>query len=117
MPSLFQTKIVVHIDPLGSADPIPFGMGASPFARIRVQPLAGGLCRYAVSSSDPADEPEEDIVQTERVPSRIVQTSMSEYSAFVQPAKSAPSKFISLACLNSELDETHDRQHRQPVPE
>lgn len=65
---------MVHIDPLGSADPIPFGIGASPFARIRVQPLAGGLCRYAVSSSDPRDEPEEDIVQTERVPSRIVHT-------------------------------------------
>ena len=69
---------MVHIDPLGSADPIPFGMGAPPFARIRLQPLAGGLCRYAVSSSDPADEAEEDIVQTERVPSRIVQTSMSK---------------------------------------
>lgn len=74
---------MVHIDPLGSADPIPFGIGASPFARIRVQPLAGGLCRYAVSSSDPRDEPEEDIVQTERVPSRIVHTSMSECFASV----------------------------------
>ncbi|KAF9464393.1 hypothetical protein BDZ94DRAFT_1161981 [Collybia nuda] len=71
---LKKTKIVVHIDPLGSADPIPFGMGTPPFARIRVQPMAGGLCRYAVSSSDPADEGEEDIVQTERVPSRVVQT-------------------------------------------
>ena len=70
---------MVHIDPFGSADPIPFGMGAPPFARIRVQPMAGGLCRYAVSSSDPADEPEEDIVQIERVPSRIVQTSESGF--------------------------------------
>ncbi|KAJ3566313.1 hypothetical protein NP233_g7081 [Leucocoprinus birnbaumii] len=69
-----KTKIVVHIDPLGSADPIPFGIGAPPFARIRVQPLAGGLCRYSVSSNDPDDEPEEDIVQTERVPQRVIQT-------------------------------------------
>ncbi|RDB22757.1 hypothetical protein Hypma_010026 [Hypsizygus marmoreus] len=69
-----KTKIVVHIDPLGTADPIPFGVGVAPFARIRVQPLAGGLCRYAVSSSDPSDDGEEDIVQTERVPSRIVHT-------------------------------------------
>ncbi|KAF8897687.1 hypothetical protein BD779DRAFT_1608223 [Infundibulicybe gibba] len=69
-----KTKIVVHIDPLGSADPIPFGMGASPFARIRLQPMAGGLCRYSVTSSDPADEGEEDIVQSGRVPSRVVQT-------------------------------------------
>lgn len=70
-----QTKIVVHIDPLGSADPIPFGIEAPPFARIRVQPLAGGLCRYSVASNDPDDEPEEDIVQTERVPNRVIQTS------------------------------------------
>ncbi|KAK2466062.1 hypothetical protein APHAL10511_001704 [Amanita phalloides] len=69
-----KTKIVVHVDPVGSADPIPFGIGGPPFARIRLQPLAGGLCRFAVSSSDPADGGEEDIVQTERVPSRIVQT-------------------------------------------
>lgn len=69
-----KTKVLVHIDSLGSADPVPFGIGAPPFARIRVQPMAGGLCRYSVSSSDPRDESEEDIVQTERVPSRIVQT-------------------------------------------
>ncbi|KXN89579.1 Rho guanine nucleotide exchange factor gef2 [Leucoagaricus sp. SymC.cos] len=69
-----KTKIVAHIDPLGSADPIPFGVGNPPFARIRVQPLAGGLCRYSVSSNDPDDEPEEDIIQTERVPSRVIQT-------------------------------------------
>ena len=37
--------------------------------------MAGGLCRYAVSSSEPGDEAEEDIVQTGRVPSRVVQTS------------------------------------------
>lgn len=39
--------------------------------------MAGGLCRYAVSSSEPEDENEEDIVQTGRVPSRVVQTSDS----------------------------------------
>ncbi|KAF8812237.1 hypothetical protein BYT27DRAFT_7182669 [Phlegmacium glaucopus] len=69
-----KTKVVVHIDPLGSADPLPFGLGGPPFAVIRVQPMAGGLCRYAVSSSEPGDEGEEDIVQTGRVPSRVVQT-------------------------------------------
>ncbi|GLB33962.1 putative guanine nucleotide exchange factor for Rho/Rac/Cdc42-like GTPases [Lyophyllum shimeji] len=68
-----KTKIVVHIDPLGSADPIPLGMGAAPFASIRIQPLAGQLCRYTVKSNVD-DEAEEDIVQTERVPSRIVDT-------------------------------------------
>jgi hypothetical protein len=72
-----QTKIVVHIDALGSADPIPFGMNAPPFVVVRVQPMAGELSRYTVTSSDPEDEGEEDIVQTGRVPFRIVQTSMS----------------------------------------
>lgn len=41
--------------------------------------MAGGLCRFAVTSNDPADEEEEDIVQTERVPSRVVQTSREEF--------------------------------------
>ncbi|KAF8195715.1 hypothetical protein K438DRAFT_1906377 [Mycena galopus ATCC 62051] len=69
-----KTKIVVHIDALGSADKIPFGVGAPPFAVIRLQPLAGGVCRYKVTSSDPSDPGEEDIVQTTRIPSRIVLT-------------------------------------------
>ncbi|KAJ3545378.1 hypothetical protein NMY22_g2470 [Coprinellus aureogranulatus] len=69
-----KTKAVVHIDPEGTADPVPFGMDGPPYVRIRLQPIAGGLCRFAVSSSDPEDEAEEDIVQLDRVPSRIVQT-------------------------------------------
>ncbi|KAF7288279.1 DH domain-containing protein [Mycena chlorophos] len=69
-----KTKIVVHIDAHGSADKIPFGVGGPPFGVIRLQPLAGGLCRYKVTSSDPTDPGEEDIVQTSRVPARIVLT-------------------------------------------
>ncbi|KAJ7068443.1 RhoGEF domain-containing protein [Mycena amicta] len=69
-----KTKIVVHIDAHGSADKIPFGVGSPPFGVIRLQPLAGGLCRYKVTSSDPSDPGEEDIVQTARVPARIVLT-------------------------------------------
>jgi hypothetical protein len=80
-----QTKIVVHIDALGSADRIPFGVGAPPFAVIRLQPLAGGVCRYKVSSSDPSDPGEEDIVQTTRVPSRIVLTSKA-FCSFLRSA-------------------------------
>ena len=70
-----KTKAVVHIDPEGTADPVPFGMNGPPYVRIRLQPIAGGLCRFGVGSSDPEDESEEDIVQLDRVPSRIVQTS------------------------------------------
>ncbi|KAJ4478292.1 hypothetical protein J3R30DRAFT_2885247 [Lentinula aciculospora] len=69
-----KTKIVVHVDALGTADEIPFGMRGPPFAVIRLQPLAGGMCRYKVTSSDPSDPEEVDVVQTRRVPQRIVLT-------------------------------------------
>ncbi|KAJ3989615.1 hypothetical protein F5890DRAFT_1400587 [Lentinula detonsa] len=69
-----KTKIVVHVDALGTADDIPFGIRGPPLAVIRVQPLAGGMCRYKVTSSDPSDPEEVDVVQTTRVPQRIVLT-------------------------------------------
>lgn len=70
--------MVVHIDELGTSDPIPFGVNGPPFVSIRVQPMAGALSRYKVTSSDPNDGNEEDIVQTGRVSDRVVHTS--EYS-------------------------------------
>lgn len=66
---------MVHIDALGSADPIPFGTPGPPFVVVRIQPMAGELARYTVESSDLNDEGEEDILQIARVPNRIVQTS------------------------------------------
>jgi protein ECT2 len=72
---LLQTKVVLHIDELGGSDPIPFGVNAPPFVSIRVQPMAGELSRYKVTSSDPSDENEEDIVQTGRVSDRVIHTS------------------------------------------
>ncbi|KAI5117382.1 hypothetical protein M0805_009072 [Coniferiporia weirii] len=76
-----KTKIVLHIDSLGDADPLPFGMNGPPYVVVRVQPLPGELCRYTVHSNDPNDEPEEDIVQTARVPARIVHT-IHQYGLF-----------------------------------
>ncbi|CAE6503423.1 unnamed protein product [Rhizoctonia solani] len=77
-----KPKVVVHIDAEGTADPLPFGMGgAAPFVVIRVQPLAGELCRFAVSSCNEEDEREEDIVHTPSVPGRIVQT-IHQYGLF-----------------------------------
>jgi protein ECT2 len=70
-----QPKIVLHLDPSGVADPLPFGISAPPYVIVRVQPMAGELCRYVVTSSDPDDEGEEDIVHTASVPARVVQTS------------------------------------------
>ncbi|KAG8745765.1 hypothetical protein FRC10_007026 [Ceratobasidium sp. 414] len=74
-----KPKVVVHIDAEGTADPLPFGMGGpgaggAPYVVIRVQPIAGELCRFAVSSCNEDDEREEDIVHTPSVPGRIVQT-------------------------------------------
>jgi len=42
---------------------------------IRVQPMAGELSKFVVTSNDPSDEGEDDIIQTDRIPGRIVQTS------------------------------------------
>ncbi|KIJ70110.1 hypothetical protein HYDPIDRAFT_104781 [Hydnomerulius pinastri MD-312] len=76
-----KTKIVMHIDPQGTADPLPFGMAGPPYVVVRVQPMAGEISRYSVTSSDPIDEPEEDIMQTARIPGRIVQT-IQQYGLF-----------------------------------
>ncbi|KAI0268336.1 hypothetical protein BC834DRAFT_687638 [Gloeopeniophorella convolvens] len=77
----YKTKVVVHIDELGISDPIPFGINEAPFVSIRVQPMAGGLSRYRVTSSAPSDENEEDIVQTGRVADRVVHT-IHQYALF-----------------------------------
>lgn len=70
-----QPKIVVHIDDTGSDDPIPLTGTGPPYGIIRVQPMAGGLSRYIVMSSEPNDEEEQDIVQTARVADRVAHTS------------------------------------------
>ena len=67
--------MVLHIDEFGTSDPVPFGIDGPPFVSIRVQPIAGALCRYKVTSSDPNDETEEDIVQIGRVSDRVIHTS------------------------------------------
>ncbi|KAF5358949.1 hypothetical protein D9758_004743 [Tetrapyrgos nigripes] len=79
-----KTKIVVHIDAHGTADDIPFGVGSPPFAVIRIKPLAGELCCYKVTSSDPSDPGEDDVLQTGRVPGRIPLTipNWQEFSAY-----------------------------------
>ncbi|KAI0797051.1 hypothetical protein C8Q75DRAFT_223510 [Abortiporus biennis] len=77
-----KTKVVVHIDREGAADPIPFGLPGPPIVVITVQPIAGELSRYSVSSVDPSQDMEEgDIVQTARVPERIIHT-IHQYGVF-----------------------------------
>nr|VWP01704.1 Mixed-linked glucanase [Ganoderma boninense] len=75
-----KTKIVMHIDQDGVADPIPFGDVDGPYVVVRVQPMAGELARYSVTSTY-EEETEEDIMQTSRIPERIVQT-IHQYGLF-----------------------------------
>ncbi|KAN0126892.1 hypothetical protein V8E52_000532 [Russula decolorans] len=76
-----KTKVVVHIDELGTSDPLPFGINGPPFVSIRVQPIPGALARFKVTSSDPNDESEEDIVQIGRVSDRVIHT-IHQYGLF-----------------------------------
>ncbi|EJD01616.1 uncharacterized protein FOMMEDRAFT_126677 [Fomitiporia mediterranea MF3/22] len=76
-----KTKIVLHIDSLGDADPLLFGMDGPPYVVIRVRPIPGDLCRYSVLSCDPDEEPDEDVVQSARIPSRVIQT-IHQYGLF-----------------------------------
>lgn len=70
---LNQTKIVLHIDTLGDADPLR--LLSPPHVIVRVQPLSGAKCRYTVLSSDLDDEPEEEEIPIDLVPVRVVYTS------------------------------------------
>ncbi|KZT05600.1 RhoGEF-domain-containing protein [Laetiporus sulphureus 93-53] len=76
-----KPKVVLHLDPSGTADPIPLAIRSSPLVAVRVQPLEGELCRYKVTTSDPGIEEDEDIVQTNRLPERVVHT-IHQYGLF-----------------------------------
>ncbi|KZT71528.1 hypothetical protein DAEQUDRAFT_110220 [Daedalea quercina L-15889] len=76
-----KPKVIVHIDPMGTGDPIPFGGRNPPYVVIKVQPMPGALSRYEVTSNDPVDETENDIVHNDVVPARIVQT-IHQYGLF-----------------------------------
>ena len=82
--------MVLHIDELSTSDPIPFGVHGTPLVSIRVQPIAGALARYKVTSSDPNDENEEDIVQIGRVADRVVHTSESSVPRFSPVSMTVP---------------------------
>lgn len=70
-----KTKVVLHIDDRGDADPIPFGLGGGPpLVVIRVQPVPGESCHWTVTSSDLDDPGEETCVETSCVATRIRHT-------------------------------------------
>lgn len=102
-----QTKVVVHIDPFGSADAIPCSLSAPPFVVIKIQPMAGELSRYVVTSSDETDEGEQDIIQTERIPGRIIQTSALN-TAIVSKYNSSYKQYITMVYSSSRQGTTPD---------
>ncbi|EJD36599.1 hypothetical protein AURDEDRAFT_154587 [Auricularia subglabra TFB-10046 SS5] len=71
-----KSKVILHIDQSGSADPVPFGASGSggPFVVIRIQPLANEHFRYSVSTRQPDEDPDEDEVHKMNIPERVVQT-------------------------------------------
>jgi hypothetical protein len=103
---------VVHIDELGTSDPLPFGIDGPPFVSIRVQPIPGALARFKVTSSDPNDENEEDIVQIGRVSDRVIHTS--EYYRFrMLLTNMTVLQFTSTAYSNSAREKILFPQHQQ----
>jgi hypothetical protein len=103
---------VVHIDELGTSDPLPFGINGPPFVSIRVQPIPGALARFKVASSDPNDENEEDIVQIGRVSDRVIHTS-EYYRLRILLTSMTVLQFTSMVYLNSAREKTLFPQHQQ----
>ena len=104
--------MVVHIDELGTSDPLPFSINGPPFVSIRVQPIPGELARFKVTSSDPNDENEEDIVQISRVSDRVIHTS-----EYYKPREFLSSmtllQFTNMAYSNSAREKILFPQHQQ----
>ncbi|KZP00238.1 hypothetical protein CALVIDRAFT_533882 [Calocera viscosa TUFC12733] len=75
-------KIVLHIDPKETqADDLPFGVDSGPYVIVRVQPMEGSLSRWRISTRDPGEPEEEDIIETAEVPERLLQT-IQQYRLF-----------------------------------
>jgi hypothetical protein len=110
---------VVHIDPTGTADPLLFGLEGPPYVVIRVQPMEGELARYKVTSSDPSDDDDEDIVQVGRIPERVIQTSAWTLCFPLSPTKYLPQS-TNMVFSNSTRARAPFRRHplppRGPVP-
>jgi hypothetical protein len=104
--------VVVHIDELGTSDPLPFGIDGPPFVSIRVQPIPGALARFKVTSSDPNDENEEDIVQIGRVSDRLIHTSES-YRLRILLTRMTVLQFTSTAYSNSAREKILFPQRQQ----
>ncbi|EJU06625.1 hypothetical protein DACRYDRAFT_103575 [Dacryopinax primogenitus] len=75
-------KIVLHVDPRETqADDLPFGVDGGPYVIVRVQPMEGDLARIRVTTRDPAEPIEEDIIETAEIPARVINT-IQQYRLF-----------------------------------
>ena len=76
----------MQIDVAGDADDLPFGINGPPYVVARVELLEGELARYSVRSntliSPETEEPnfEEEIIQSARVPERIIRSGKAFHS-------------------------------------
>lgn len=107
---------MLHIDPSGAADPIPFGVDTGPYIVVRVRPMRDGLSLYSISSCDASDEGEEDIIHTSTVASRIVTTSKCIFGgSLVYVNRSLIGQYINAAYLNSALEIIHGQPRQRQV--
>ncbi|WWC64175.1 uncharacterized protein I303_106783 [Kwoniella dejecticola CBS 10117] len=70
-----QRKVVLHIDEAGMATDIIVDED-NPLLCIRLQPMAGGMCRFSYSTADAVNE-ERVVIDTSEVLERVVTTSKS----------------------------------------
>ena len=69
-----QARVVVHIDEDGESADLPLSSELDPSLAIRLQPLAGGLCRLSYTTAD-EDETERLLVSIQDVVEHMVTTS------------------------------------------
>ncbi|KAI0748993.1 hypothetical protein BC629DRAFT_1599034 [Irpex lacteus] len=107
-------KLAVHVDPTGAADPVEFGIKGQ-FAVVRIQPLDGGLSRFAVSSAFQVDDGEEDIVHTGTVAERVVHISIVVHQYGLFSFKTGIGSAPVTHSTNARRD-TRRSHHVQPLP-
>ncbi|KAK8843437.1 hypothetical protein IAR55_007094 [Kwoniella newhampshirensis] len=71
--SVRKAKVVIHIDEDGIAPDIPMEEGSYPLLSIRLQPVAGGLCRFS-STTAGYDDDERIVIALSEVTAKIATT-------------------------------------------
>nr|XP_031862275.1 uncharacterized protein CI109_002240 [Kwoniella shandongensis]KAA5529347.1 hypothetical protein CI109_002240 [Kwoniella shandongensis] len=75
-----KAKVVIHVDEDGFAPDIPMVEGSYPLLSIRLQPVAGGLCRF--SSTTTGDDDDERVVIAMNEVTTKIATTVHRYGIF-----------------------------------